>query len=218
MTGGQKRKAAILLSIIFPIGLLATFRFTGILPGLIIPETYTVETIEWNMSRSNKVTSLDKTLTNLYNDGILSATFKVGVGAYYEGDVWGLGFFEPDRVIIRFDVAANITAGFIHSFVIRFSQVDANASLDVYEDDDHIVLHSVMLGAIHQAWVSDSGYIEAYAVNNRNSCNLTMFSYWIFYDDNNIDHNIIFSLETIYYNGAAYRKAVMPTQITVQIP
>jgi hypothetical protein len=218
MFGAKKQKAAILLSLIVPLSLLFTFRFTGILQGPINPETYTVEAVMWNMNRPDKLTPLDKTLINRYNDDVLSTTFKVYAGHYEENYVWGEGPCNSDSILFGFEATANITTGFIHSFVIRFSQVDTSAAFDVYEDNDHIFLHNVTLGAISQAWTEDNGYIEAYAVNNRDCCNLTMFGQWIFYDDNNTNHNIMFTLETLYYNGTAYRKAEMPMQIWVQIP
>jgi len=39
------------LSIMVPIGLLATFRLTGVLQESPKPETITVESVDWNMSR-----------------------------------------------------------------------------------------------------------------------------------------------------------------------
>lgn len=218
MIGGKKQKAAILLSLIVPLSLLITFRFGGILQSPINPETYIVEAVTWNMTRPNKWITLLETLTNSYDDDVLSTTFKVGIGGYYENHVWGLGDCNYDSVEIRFDVVANMTTGFIRSLVIRFSQVDVNASFDVNPDPYYIFLYNLTLSAISQAWATDRGYIEAYAMNNRNGYNLTMFGQWVFYDDNNTNHNITFTLETLYYNGTAYRKAEMPIQISVQIP
>jgi hypothetical protein len=211
------KKAVIVLSIIVPLSLLVTLRFTGILQGPINPETYTAETVTWNITRPDRLTPLDKTLINRYNDHVLSTTFKVYAGHYEENYVWGEGSCHSDSILFSFEASANIAVGFIHSFVIRFSQVDASAAFDVYEDGDHIFLHNVTLGAISQAWTKDNGYIEAYATKNRNCCNLTMFGQWILYDENNANHDIVFTLETLYYNGTAYRKAEMPIQISVQI-
>jgi hypothetical protein len=218
MIGGRKRKASILLSVIVPLSLLLSFRFTGILQSPINPATYTAETITWNMTRPNEWTRLNETLTNEYNDGVLATVFRVGVGWYYENHVWGAGDCNCDSLDIRFDVVANATVGFIHSFVIRFSHVDVNASFDVHEDSHAIFLYNAKLGTIDEAWITDSGYIEAYAVNDRNTCNLTMFGQWIFYDNNNANHNITFTLEALCDNGFTYKRIIMPIEMLVQVP
>jgi hypothetical protein len=177
-----------------------------------------MEAATWNMTRPNEWTRLNETLPSGYDDGILTTVFRVGAGWYYESHVWGAGDCDCDSLDIRFDVVENISVGFIHSFVIRFSQVDANASFDVYQDPHAIFLYNVTLGTIKEAWTTDNGYIEAYAVNNRKNCNLTMFGQWIFYDNNNVNHDITFTLETLSYDGSTYKKIIMPTEMSVRMP
>ncbi len=87
--------------------------------------------------------------------------------------------------------------------------------LTLMEDPDYIFLGNVELQRIVD-WQPES-YIEVLGVGQPDYCQLEIVSYWVFLDENSVDHEMTIALEVTYFNGTAYRKAVLPVQLEVFI-
>ena len=90
MPFSSKWASLALLSIIVPVSLLATFRLTGVLPEPPKPETITVETVSWNMSRPSDFTTVDERVENVYADDVALVRLGIFIGGYYETIQLGL--------------------------------------------------------------------------------------------------------------------------------
>jgi hypothetical protein len=66
-----------LLSIMIPVGLLATFRLTGVLEEPPTPEIITTETVKWSMQRpAETIFEIGETIENSYADNDTQITFE----------------------------------------------------------------------------------------------------------------------------------------------
>lgn len=213
MKNSRKRWVSItLLSIVIPVGLLVTFRLTGVLQEPLTPEIVGVEAVSWNVTRPTEHNVISEKATNTYS--IDSTYIEMNVAIYnYRENSASLPFGGNDGLSIGLTATANVSSDFVHSAVVRFSHSDDNAFLDINEDPDVIFLRNVELQRIVD--LRPESYIEVLGVNRPDYCQLEMILYWVFFDKNNVDHEITVTLEVTYFNGTAYRKAVLPIQLGV---
>ena len=212
---GKKWASAALLSILIPISLLATSRLAGITPEPLTPETVQVETVNWKTFRPSQD---DETIfhrtQSTYQDASVFIELNVTLCKYEENGIYW-PFEGGDGFNLRLTATANLTNGFVHSFVIRFYNGDSNSSLAVHRDPDAIRLHNVDLKDIVDLEPTSS--VTALGIGQPGNSMLEIFPLWVFHDQNSIDHQMTVTLETIYFNGAAYREIVMPIQLEVTI-
>jgi hypothetical protein len=206
-------KATILLSVIIPISLLATFRLTGILPEPPTPETITVDTVSWNMTRPSDFVPIEEEVTNLYADGLFSGNVTIHLADFYENS----GFFEYNDVLMFILTAnVNVSEGFICSVSVRSLMVDEFSILKFKE----LVSGWIQLSHLELRRVADGSHLspallQTTAINNPKTCTLKMKPYWIFLDADNLTHSTTITLEVIYFDGTVYRQANIPIQLEV---
>lgn len=206
-----------ILFIIVPIGLLVTFRLTGILHEPLNPEVVMVEVVEWNMSRPMEKTDISDRIINFYDDDIVSVNFTTCIEKYHEEWI-GIPYSGCDVIRMTLVVATNVNEGYVHSIVIKFSQMDDNAFLDICEDPDWIELQNIQLQVIQDSYKIDEVYIQACTANRTNWCELRIIAFWVFSDENNMDHFMTITSEATYFNGTTYCKVIIPIQLKVYIP
>jgi len=214
-----------LLFTLVPVSLLVGFRLTGILQEPQTSKTITVETATWNMSRPIEtgevyVTFINETISDSYTDGKASVGLGTHIVWYHENDPsppFDLG--EGDGLDMRVVSTLNVTEGFIHSVVIRFSRTGDDAFLEMSESPEFFQLYNVSLGAIRNWGIHDwekESYIEVYGVNQPKYCRLAVQIDWVFLDvKNNLDHRMTIDLEATYFDGATYRKVIAPILLEV---
>ncbi len=129
------------------------------------------------------------------------------------GNVWP--FEGCDGFHLRLTATANLSNGFVHSVVIRFYIGDSNATLAVHKNPEAIRLHNVILKDIVDLEPTSS--VTALGIGQPGNSRLEIWPLWVFYDQNTIDQEMTVTLETIYFNGAAYREIVMPIQLEAAI-
>jgi len=220
---GKKWASAALLSILIPISLLATSRFTGILQEPLMPETIEAETVNWNITRpllnSGDAVPLHKTIVNSYEDSSILTRFEVNVGAYYEDYAESFfPFYGNDGLEIRLNATAEVTKGFVHSIAFSFSQQEGNATLEIWNDPKAMELYNVKLANLHDAWLIEETYAEFYGENQSQRCGVEIQVAWVFFDKNRMDQQIATTLELVYFDGTTYRKAVLPILLKVLTP
>jgi hypothetical protein len=114
----------------------------------------------------------------------------------------------------------NVTAytykGFIYSISVGFSFTDSEALLSIHalppwpKTYNLNIADLVTLGSNTQR-----AYASAICVDQPEKSSLEIMVSWHFLDPNNMSHWITASLETVYFNGTAYRKVIMPIQLGV---
>ena len=206
-----------LLSVIVPVSLLVTFRLTGVLPEPRTPETITVETVSWNMSRPADIVTIDEWVKNSYTENLASIDLSIHVQEYYEDDpdfpAWG-----DDYVKLRVVGDINISDGYVHSLVIRFPKTDSHTTLYIERHPEAIRLDNLKLERIRgSATDKKEAYLETTSLNQPKNCSLKILSYWVLQDRNNLNHWITVTFEATYYNGTTWKKIEIPIQLGVLV-
>jgi len=180
-----------------------------------VPEVVVAEPVSWNTTRPAQHEILLEKVTNTYSTGSTHVELNVIVNEYDENSLsWP--FEGGDGLSIGLTATANISAGHIHSVAIQFSKIDGNAFLYISKHPDAIRLHNLELQKIVD--LQKESYIEVLGISQPDFCKLGTFSSWVFFDENNVNHQMITALEVTYFNGTAYRKAVLPIQLGVFVP
>lgn len=212
----KRRFASVaLLSIILPISLLAAFRLTGVLREPPKLETITVEAVTWNMSRPGGTITVNEWVRNFFTDGIVSVGSNVHIGGYSENSPdfpsWG-----GDYLTLTITSSADVSNGFIYSMIVKFSRPDTLAKVNIEEHPTSMELHNLEIKKISALGTNNrEAYFETGALNQLENASLSIFSWWAFFDTNDINHSVTLSFETIYFNGTFYEKVIQPIQLQI---
>lgn len=209
-------KATVLLSIIIPISLLATFRLAGILPEPPTPETITTDAVSWNMSRPTQTIVIDMSVNNSYAREAVLVGFCLYIAGYRE-NFPTLPYGDLDSVDKFVFADVSIKQGYIHSITVRLSRSNDNSFLNIIDDPDRTKLSNLTKKETWNNIYSSEVLFEATAVNKPAECSLMFTVSWMFNDQNNENHFVTVTLETIFFDGTIYRKLVIPIQFGVLV-
>ncbi len=209
----DKRKWVVfaLLLIAALIAVLVTFELTGIPKQQPTPEVILVDTISWNMAKTQGMT-INEAVESHYEDdyGIVSVNFTFSAWTYlYNWTPVSDGFF--------FGVycSANTNSGFIHSVKINFSRTDSNSYVSLFMGEDHVETHNLKIAEPDsKATPTSDALVTANAINQPNATTLRIVACW-YCSDKEANHRTTITLETTIFNGTAYIKTVMPVQLEV---
>lgn len=207
-----------LLSIIIPVTLLASFRLTGIQPEPQTPQTITVETVSWNMTRprSIDIIAIDERVSNSHVDDIASVNLAIQVGGYRESAprywLWKGGYDEIDLSVA---VTANISKGFVYSIVIELSNIDAQADVIIIDGESWMQLHNLEIVELDDSSYRHKAWIEASSFGQPLDSVLGIIVFWDFFDQNIADHFMSVTAEVTYFNGSTWQKVTVPIQLGV---
>jgi hypothetical protein len=213
-------KTAWLLAIVLPISLLVTFRFTGTLNGPAeISQTMTAGTLFWNMSRpvGVDIITIDEWINNSYADNFISISSRIHVGEYIENKVNWPSDGNDDVMDMIIGVYANVSKGFIYSATVRISKPDAYAFLNIIDDPDWMEMDYLVKMKIQDGTPSHEALFSATSIDEPIQCALKITFFWVLLDQNNIDHLETLRLEIMYFDGVAYRKVILPTQLVTLV-
>ncbi len=205
-------KALFILSIVVPVGLLTTFRLTGVLHEPPTPETVTKCEVTWEMERPQKFTDIKDTVENTYGTDAVSISASIGIHDYHENGLrdpyWG-------RDGIGFTIKVNATAfrGFIASIVIKFSLSEGNST--VYITQTFASYLNVTVTRVKGIGTS-MGVTCIEAKVSGSPCSLRMPVEWVFNDQNIENHHLIVDAQVTYSNEETYRTIVLP--IVLRLP
>ena len=203
------------LAIIIPISVLTTFKLAGIIPE---PPTIanTIETgpVNWNVTRpSDSVIFRNEVAENSYSGDAVTINLSVLIDRYMTKS---LITDNSDCVWLLINTTSQVSQGFIHSMLIRFSRAEDDAYLLIHKFDPWPKVHGLEIGDIvtfgsnvHEAYTSANG------IGQPKKCSLEILVSWHFLDSNNISHWTTAFLETVYFNGTTYRKVIMPIGLGV---
>ncbi len=194
----RKWVSAALLSILIPISLLATSRFTGILREPLTPKVTEAETANWSMARPTGDRHIDEKVTCLFAGNGIKAEFSVTIHEYEE-DSSSLPFDGSDGLIIRVTTIANISHGFIHSASLRFVDYGDESLVDVYADPDTWKLQNVEIDRIVDRQAQT--YVGILPVGRPQYCLAEISSFWVFFDLNSVNHQMTIALDVFRWSG-----------------
>ena len=196
-----------ILGILVPVGLLVTFRITGILQEPIAaPENITVEAVSWQMDRPSKTLEFSsQRVENSYINNDVSVGIGVQIHAYRD-DSLSLPFDGRDGVEFGVYVNATFEPGLAASFAVRFCPIDYNAV--VFVSQQALVTDNITVTRMKQISTDAEAYILAKATSS--SCYLSTQVYWVFKAQNIEDHQLKVVLEFTYRNISFYKKVVLP--------
>ena len=209
----QKKTASLtLLSIMLPISLLAGSRIAGIIPE---PKnvTITIEPVVWSYERPlldisqwEFVRLIESWVKNAYDiDGVI---IEFGILVYEYRELYDFGIYgERDCVDIRVSVNASVSQGSISNILVSYRP----------KDPDAMLLVSYPVRVVKNATVTDmndtgTNTSEAYvqAVASSSSCSLTVRNYWVFTEEDAVDHGLQTTLEVTCLDRTGIRKVVLP--------
>ncbi len=204
--------------ILIIVAVLAFMTLYEILQAPSNPDTFEIKSATWNMTRpvgADYFVPLNENVSNAYISDEAAVGLEVLIHYFIarrSTEVHNMTVItEYEHLALTLNASATISEGFVHSMVIKFSSELHNSSLNIDEDPDHFTLRDIEIHEIVDR--KAESYIDAQAVGKPKSCMFTDRFEWIFYDLNILDHQVLVTLEATYFNGTAYRKAVIPTQL-----
>ncbi|MBX5327077.1 MAG: hypothetical protein ACQXXH_07570 [Candidatus Bathyarchaeia archaeon] len=206
----------LLVSIILPVSLILGFNRTS---EFHISREINVKAVEWNFTRPyypyqvSKHVPIGEPVVNSHNDDVAAIQLSLFMGDYFEES---LEF--GDYILFRTIFSANLTKGFIYKLQIKFSCIDENVSLDILGyigSDSPIETRNLSILRVID-YVSEP-YVDAIATGDRKTCYLKMYAFWLFFDENNVDHGCMAIADLVIFNGSEYVKIQIPISLGVFI-
>ena len=212
-----KRKWAsiALLSVVLPIGLLITFRLTGILPEPQKPETVQMDPVTWEMKRpSVSVLNIGERVEDAYANGEVAVGIGVNVAWYVENPEPSVGpFFGRDGLFLLVYVNVSVLQGSGVSLSVRYLP-DENTT--IYIETNSMIQSNVSVTNVKWFGIKESeAYCRAKILNSPSYMNTQ--ANWVFNDPNNEDHQLNLVLEITYLNRTTYKTIVLPVILQMLI-
>jgi len=216
-------KALFVLSIVVPVGLLTTFRLTGILKEpMTITQTITVDTVSWNMSRPaispRQIITVGKVVTNFCSDETISINSRILIAGYFEDRLSWPSDGDDDVLEIVVNVDTNTSKGYIHSVAVRFSICDASSVLLIEHHPEATFSRNLKMHLVYDRATNEhQAYVNAVSANQPSAASVSVFTFLVFFDKNNLNHEMVATSEIIYFDGATIRKIIIPIQLGVLV-
>jgi hypothetical protein len=203
-------KALFILSIVLPVGLLASFRLTGVLKKP--PETQKIilETQTLILSRPHEtMTIANKSVQNTWINGRSSVVLFVEVRSYREGSSIP-PYYGRDGVRFKTSVDAGLlNSRPITTVKISFHVSDENSTVFVSEERWNLHLNNATLtGFQYLGTISSDAYISAQASNLTFA--ITDEIYWVFLDEHDEAHELQVTAEITHPGEASMEKVTVP--------
>ncbi len=208
-------KAVLLLSIVIPISLLATFKLTGFLQNpATIAEIITLESVEWEFERPYEYTVFDKILRVPYSSDCFSGTFDFVVIDYIE-NVSDL----DDRVLMITSI--NLTGvnydAFAENIYVGFYEDYKQSRMNWLHSDFNPVNLSIIKFAEGLNEKNDLKiFINLASVNHSNNVYFYAPVYWSLGSQNTQNHELKVIYEILHFNGTTYNKIIQPFKLFIR--
>lgn len=216
LPSNRKWLSMAVLAIIIPISVLTTFKLTGIIPEPPNTETIEVDTVSWNMTRPAETMGfVGKKAENHYNENLTKIGMYVHVTSYTENSEW-LG----DSTWFCVNASAHVEEGFVYSMFVGLSEMDPEAGLYILQIHPWPKMYNLKTeGTDTTGTNSSEAYIRAIALDQPADCSIEIVVSWFFLDtkQNNLDHHVTITVETVVYNGSAYKRIITPIEMNMLI-
>lgn len=221
---GRELKALIILSIVIPVGLLATSRLTGILKeAATIAETKTLDTVMWKRERPYTACRIIDPICQVsYRDDEIAFTEILELG-HYDPEWFG---YKPAIPIGVDNLTVSVANGFVQHIQINFSEKYPISFAFIHYDDGYSVPPNGTHDVLCDLTVDKMLDAEDHLLSNDTKASLNvlrigepryvfMANWSVMYllrSPYNFTHQIEISSEVIYFNGTAYKRLVQPVQ------
>ena len=175
----------------------------------VITDAVDVNPVSWRMTRPTGLVYLDETVVNVYSTDSAVLKLSLFIRKYTENrSVW-----ERDSLAIGVNASVDVRGGFVYSADIKFAYDDEKAFLYISEDPDAISLHNFALQEVSD-WPRES-YIRVLGEKEESYCSLKSQADWRFADQNDVNHQIMITMDAIWFNGTEFLETVIPIQLEV---
>lgn len=213
-------KALMFLSIALPVGLLVTFRFTGLTkqPTETISEITTLDTIHWSGERPTDMTNIKESITGFCEDET-SLIHQIFVSFYTPEDPGG----RP-ALWLWVNESASVKLGFVSSLNFTFWEDYNGSGIQFIEfhswlKGDTLYSHAENLSIIdHAHGVYDSGpkgFVALAGTNQPESVHFDGWLSWLLCSPTNRTHLMKVNMETVYFNGTVFKKVIQPFELRI---
>jgi len=208
---GTEIRALFILSIIVPVGLVASFRLTGILKEPPELERITLEPVTLTLQRpSGTLEGINGSAQNVWTQEEASITAGIYICSYLEGASCS-PFYGHDGVTFNTYVNVSLAKGRINTAQITFRPLDGNAVLLVSEERWSLRLENATLISLHYWGTNETdAYIKASVLNL--SCSVSDQIFWVFLDENE-SHELEITVEVAHTRENAIKIVTIPIEL-----
>jgi len=214
---GTEIRALFILSIIVPVGLVTSFRLTGILKEPPKVERITLEPVTLTLSRPTETIAItNKSVQNEWTQESALITANIDILSYHEG--WADSpFYGYDGLTFKTYVNASVVRGYLSTVKISFHPVDAKAAVFVSEERWDLHLENATLISLHYWGANETdAYIKANALDS--SCSVGSYIFWILLDENIQSHELQITAEVIHISEASSGIITIPIRLRIIPP
>jgi len=199
-------------------GLLASFRLTGILSGPIaIAETITLETVKWESERPYTNIDIKESIRGFYKNEI-ELLSEISVDDYHSSS---LEYGGSGYIALVVNVTTHLQAGFVNSVSILLYEDYENSEINFFNVDTwpkfhaHVENLSIADYSHYQLGKGLKAFIKMTSVNRPKGAHFDGPLHWILRSPQDRSHSLEVAIEIVYYNGSAYSKVVQPFQLRI---
>lgn len=209
-------KALLVLSIVLPVGLLATLRMTGVLSDSVqISETITLKAVRWEFQRPAsaefKVVEINRELVAACTNASLKISLSLSLYEYVHS-------VSGDDYLLM-GLAGNATLagpnGFLKGVDVAFGKDLRPSTIDWQET--HLDLKNLFLESSSDGLTNGETYSKAFlqltGVNHPNEVYFSGKVAWFLLTQATENHEIELTCEITYSDGSAHRKLTQPFQL-----
>lgn len=207
-----------LIGIIIPVSLLVTFKLTGILTSSTIAETFTADTVNWNMERPNDNFWLREKVENSYRSEEVLVRLDIFIDGYSE---YWQGYGGRDLINMNVSMTANVHDGWVGRAYFVFYASYNQSKVVMYSPDKWAVMYSMLENLSITDWGCGifkeeplkegvNAFIDTVGTANPSRAYFNCPVHWVFKSPNNQTETLEIVVEITYFNGTAYKKAVLP--------
>lgn len=206
-------------------GLLATFRLTGVLREPLTPETVTIsetitrETVTWETERPSYHTDIHSIIESTYTDGKISITYSLWIDDYAT-KTWRFG--GADYLDIVVNVTASATDGFVEDVLITFHENYTGSEAYLFEIQAwsrgyYATIENLSIADYtHHTRDYVKAFINLAGVNKPTTVHFSAPVSWILRSAWNHSHQLKVTSELTYYNGTAYKRVILPITLDLR--
>jgi len=224
---GREVKALFVLSIVVPIGVLATFRLAGILQGPItISETITLEPVIWKRERPYLLWRIPGNhLLEVNHSTHEVALTEVLWVSDYDDNWFGRG---PATDFGIYNISVSVQSGFVCSVKVDFDEEYPWSFAYIHHSEINAPNTTIVLANLKVDKMIDRGKnpqllrdntkasLSTISIGKPNRVLLANGSVLYGYNSPyNHTHQIQIATEVVYFNGTVYKKIVQPVQFTI---
>jgi hypothetical protein len=215
-------KAALLLSLIVPIGLLTTFKITGMVrEPATVSETMTLEPVKWELERPDNIIAIEDTVKSFYDDESISVNCSVFVYGYHD-----ISEYASDYVSLSVNVTATLQAGFVDNVNITFLEDYEDSAVWVPNAERDTKFYENLRNLSIVDWAQPfsrwwrlhddvKAFIKADGINQPSNVCFWSPAHWILRSPRNQTHLMEVAVELVYFNGTVYKRLVQPYQLKI---